>query len=146
MPKLNFKGVGFVRNRLPKYLAERGMTRERYMALMWTCRGYDEMRRMLAQMRDPVRPVSYGINAGGGSGHGDPTAITAERVVESREKLWVSAIERAAREVAGEDWRQIILCVCRGVGFEMQSPRPRCGERACRERVWVCFVLLDRWV
>ena len=50
MPKLNFKGVGFVRNRLPKYLAERGMTRERYMALMWTCRGYDEMRRRLAQM------------------------------------------------------------------------------------------------
>lgn len=135
-----------MRNRLPKYLQKRGMSRERYMALIWTCRGYDAMRRKIGWMRDTVRPVQYTINAGGGVGHSDPTAAAVERVMESREGKTVHAIERAAMVVAGEDWREVIACVCRGRGFEMQSPRPKCGERIFRERVWEFFALLDTWV
>ena len=135
-----------MRNRLPRYLAERGMSRERYMALMWTCRGYDQMRRRLETMRDPLRPARYGVNAGGGVGPGDPTGAAVVRVADSVEGRVVGAIERAAREVAGEDWRQVILCVCRGVGYEMQSPRPRCGERVFRLRVWEFFARLDQIV
>ena len=141
-----FDGGGVVRNRLPRYLAERGMSRERYMALMWTCRGYDQMRRRLETMRDPLQPARYGVNAGGGVWPGDPTGAAVVRVTESVEGRVVGAIERAAREVAGEDWRQVILCVCRGVGYEMQSPRPRCGERVFRTRVWEFFARLDQIV
>lgn len=132
-----------MRNRLPRYLAERGMSRERYMALKWCCREYDRMRRELGQMRDPLGAVRTDRVGSGSSRLADPTAEIAARVAGSRERAAVTAIETAAKCVAEEDWPEIILAVCRGRGFEMQSPRPRCGERVFRERVWRFFVELD---
>ena len=136
-----------MRNRVPRYLAERGMSRERYMQLVWVCREYDAMRRKIVAMRDTLRPARYGDLAGGGGARtGDPTALAAVRAADSRESRMVCAIERTARLVAGEDAGQVLDCVCRGRGFEMQSPRPACGERVFRSRVWEFFAALDAFV
>lgn len=135
-----------MRNRLPNYLAARGMTRERYMALSWMCRGYDAMRRKMAEMRTPRMVAQYGHFAGGGGEHGDSTAETAQRIADSKEAKIVGAIESAARLEGGGYNREIICCVCRGVGYEKMSPRPLCSEREFRLRVWAFFVRLDELV
>lgn len=135
-----------MRNRLPNYLAERGMTRERYMALKWMCRGYDAMQRKLDEMRTPQMVARYGHFAGGGGKHGDSTSETAQRVADSKEAKIVGAIEKAALLEGGEYHQEIISCVCRGVGFEQMNPRPQCGEREFRFRVWAFFERLDELV
>lgn len=135
-----------MRNRVPRFLEAQGMSRERYMQLVWLCREYDAMRRRLNEMRDTLRPARYGVQPGGGGRAGDPVGDAAVRAAQSRESRCVRAIEEAAREVAGEDWAEVVRCVCRGVGFEQMSPRPRCGERVFRMRVWRFFAEVDRRV
>lgn len=135
-----------MRNRVPRYLAERGMSRERYMQLIWICREYDAMRRRLGEMRDTLRPARYGLDPGGGGRAGDPVGVAAVRAAQSRESRCVRAIEETARQVAGDDWREIVSCVCRGRGYEQLVPRPRCGERVFRQRVWAFFARLDEVV
>ena len=131
-----------MRNRVPRFLEAQGMSRERYMQLVWMCREYDAMRRRLNEMRDTLRPARYGVQPRGGGRAGDPVGDAAIRVAQSREGRCVCAIEEAAREVAGEDWPEVIRCVCRGVGFEQMAPR-RAGS-ACFASAFGGFS--QRWI
>lgn len=119
------------------------MSTERYMALKWTCRGYDKMMCTLEDMREPLRGKPRGEKTGGGC-LGDSTAETAGRVLQSKEYQITSAIKQAAIEVDAELYLSIIDNVCRGRSFAQVRPKPWCGERQFYRRCVLFFVRLDR--
>ena len=132
-----------MRNRIPKRLANNGMTLERYMSLKWMCRESDKMRAALADLRDPLRATAYGESTGGRTGPGDPTGKTVERIISTPEFRRVNAITQAAIATDAMLYQAIIENVCRGKAYGQIHPRPICGERQFYGKCIDFFAELD---
>lgn len=96
--------------RLSKY----GISTSRYRELCGFCRQYDEKRHKLEELRGLKSRDATRQGRGIGL-PGDPTGDAA--VKSARLAADVRLIEETAQEIMGNEWRELLKNVCRGISY-----------------------------